>query len=171
MNIERKKNLRNIIIEIILMILVIIAINIIPENNNISVYVIPESSAVGIIGSFDGPTTIFVGREFNLMNFFKNLILGIMITSLSILLIIDIIGFIKSKKYKNRYRLKIVSSIDIFLIIMYLLYSAFPMFGLRITGISVILNIVLLTTIFIKEILLKIIRHENKGTKEYEEPE
>jgi Na+-transporting methylmalonyl-CoA/oxaloacetate decarboxylase beta subunit len=161
MNIERKKNLRNIIIEIILIILVIIAINIIPENKT-SIYVLPESSTVGIIGSSDGPTTIFVGREFNLMNFLKNLILGIIIISLSILIIIDIIGFIKSIIYKSKYKLKIVLSIDIFLIIIYLLNFSFPVFGLRIIGISVIFNIVLLTTIFIKDILLKIIRHEQE---------
>jgi hypothetical protein len=79
------------------------------------------------------------------------------------------VGFIKSVKYSTKYKLKIVSSINIFLIIMILLYSTFLVFGLKFIGISVILNIVLLTIIFIKEILLKIIMQENKGNKEYEE--
>ena len=164
MNIERKKNLWNIIFEIILIILVIIAIKIIPENNNF-IYILPESSAIGIIGSSDGPTTILMGRGFDLINFHKNLILAITMISLFILLIIDIIGFIKSIRYSNKYKIKIISSIDLYLII--LIFFTFPIFGLRYIGISVLLNIVLLTIIFIKEILLKIIKHEEANGMRY----
>jgi Na+-transporting methylmalonyl-CoA/oxaloacetate decarboxylase beta subunit len=95
MNIERKKNLLIIIFEVILVILVII-INIIPKNKD-SVYFLPESNVIGVIGSSDGPTTIFLGREFHLINF------------------------------------------------------TFPIFGLKFIGISVLVNIVLLTFIFIKD--------------------
>ncbi|MDR0320187.1 MAG: hypothetical protein LBI28_01655 [Treponema sp.] len=164
MNTERKKNLLNIILEIILIILVIITINIIRENNS-SIYIIHENSAIEIIGDHGGPTSIFVSREFNLPNFLKNMIFTVIIISLFILFIIDVIGFIKSKKYSIKYKLKIVLCIDIYLIIIKSIYFTFPIIGLTFIAISVLFNIVLLTFIFIKEILLKVIKYENKEAK------
>jgi hypothetical protein len=162
MNIE-KKNLLKIFFEIILIILVIITINILPENNKNSVFSVPESNVVlGVIGCSDGPTTIFLGREFNFINTYKNLIFVIIIVSLLILIIIDIISLIKSRKYNKKFKIKIILTIDIFLVIMFLIYYFIEIFGFKFIGISILLNIFLLTIIFIKEILLKIINYENK---------
>jgi hypothetical protein len=91
--------------------------------------------------------------------------LTVILISLFILFIIDVIGFIKSKKYSIKYKLKIVMCIDIYFIIIKSIYFTFPITGLTFIAISVLLNIVLLTFIFIKEILLKVIKHENQEVK------
>ena len=159
MNIVKRRNLIGIIVNFVFIIMIIILINIIPKKIN-SNLILPDTSTA-IIGGADGPTTIYVSSNYSVTNLVINSVLFIFIINLTVLLIFYIFGFIKSKTFIKIYKLKIILSIDVYLLIIFVLYYCIPFFGIGFIGISVLLNFLLLTLIFVKDFIIRIVKQEN----------
>ena len=97
--------------------------------------------SVAIIGGADGPTTIYISGNYSWQSILKYSLSIIFITGLLILIVFDIIEFLKNWKYTIKYKVKIVLSIVIFIIILFLIIIGFGMLGFLWVGISVVTTI------------------------------
>jgi hypothetical protein len=76
--------------------------------------------------------------------------------------VFDGMEFIKDRKYTIKYKVKMILSTVIFTIILSFICIGFKILGIAWVGISILINIIFSTIFFVKFILLKIIKDNNK---------
>jgi Na+-transporting methylmalonyl-CoA/oxaloacetate decarboxylase beta subunit len=144
----------------ILIILFVILINILlPKYNNGNSPYLP---AISIIGGADGPTSIYILGNYSWQSILKYFLSAIIIIDTLVLIVFDIIRFKKRRMYTIKYKMKIIISMNIFIIILSSIYIGFQILGFLWIGISILMNIVFCIIFYIKFILIKIIKEENK---------
>ena len=143
-------------LEKIIILFLIILVNILVQNNS------PFLPSVAIIGGADGPTSIYIAGNYNWQSILKYLLSIIFIIGLLILIIFDVIEYLKNLKYAIKYKAKIVFVVVVFTIFLLLIFIGFRILGFLWVSISTLLNIVFSIMFFVKFILLKIIRDSNK---------
>jgi len=113
---------------------------------------------IGIIDGAYGPTTIYLAGDYSRQSILRKSVSLIIIISTLILIVFDIIGYIKKINYSKKYKIKIIFSINIFLIFLLSIYIGFQILGLFWIKISTLMNIIFCILFYVNFILLKIIR-------------
>jgi hypothetical protein len=143
MNIEKKRIIINIILKIFF-ISVIIILN----------YIFIKYKAVNIFGytstvteEANGSTTIYISQKYYLINVLIHSLSLFFIVDTITLLIYDIINLKNDKKYSIKYKLRIIFIIGVFIIISTTIEMIFMLLG---PTVSIVLNIILLSTFLVK---------------------
>jgi hypothetical protein len=123
----------------------------------------PFLSTISIIGGADGPTSIYLLGNYSWQSMLKYFLSEIIIINALALIVFDIIGLIKTKAYGIKYIIKVIISMNIFIIILSLICIGFQVLGFLWIGISTLMNIVFCIIIYIKFILIKIIKKDKKN--------
>ncbi|MHB9293727.1 hypothetical protein Holit_02857 [Hollandina sp. SP2] len=155
MQTEKIKVVLSIILKISLIIIVIFLNYIFSKHYDFNT---SQSPSVIIIGGPDGPTTIYISSNYHWINALKYFLSVIFIIDNIILIILDIKSIRKEKKYDLKYILKIILAIDLYLIIIGIMIFGIKVFGTIWIAISILLNLLLGTLFFIKNIFMKIIQ-------------
>ncbi|MHC6204493.1 sodium ion-translocating decarboxylase subunit beta [Breznakiellaceae bacterium SP9] len=149
MNIEKKRTIVSIVLKIIL-IFVIITLNYFFVKY--AILNISESISAAIIGGADGPTTIYIAPKFVLKNTVVFSIAAFFILNIITLLVYDIVSLKRDKKYSLKYKIKIVLTIDLLIIMSTAIEIVFIILA---PAFLIVLNIVFISILFLKLLFMK----------------
>lgn len=158
MKIEYKKYIFHIVIKIMIIFLVIFINVLLPKTNSNNSFFLPS---VSVISGADGPTTIYL-TDYGWQSILKYSLLAVIVINILVLIVFDGIEFLKNRKYTIKYKVKMILSTVIFTIILSFICIGFKILGFAWVEISILINIIFSTIFFVKFILLKMIKDNNK---------
>ena len=158
MRIENKKYIFYIFIKIMIIFLVIFINVLLPKTNSNNSFFLPS---VSVISGADGPTTIYL-TDYGWQSILKYSLLAVIVINILVLIVFDGIEFLKNRKYTIKYKVKMILSTVIFTIILSFICIGFKILGFAWVEISILINIIFSTIFFVKFILLKMIKDNNK---------
>jgi Na+-transporting methylmalonyl-CoA/oxaloacetate decarboxylase beta subunit len=122
----RIKNIIYVFLKLLIVFLVLLINILLPKYNNNSSPYLPS---ISIIAGADGPTSIYITGNYSWLSVLKFLLSAIILISALVLIVFDVTGYITTKKYSIKHKIKIILTINVFIIILASIYFGFWILG------------------------------------------